>query len=162
MYPLASTIGIRYCIVLFFAVVWLCHVSARQRAGSDSVTYNFIRPRQKQYNSNEFMWISRITMESWIMEQTQRHAELLWPSHLCYTDYLEGHLRALHGVALTKDTWSHRAGDKHNCWYIPGTIWLPCKLSHRQQFLECSISVSWPGKGKFFSLLFCVLLFLEE
>ena len=49
MYPLVSTIGIRYCIVLFFAVVWLCDVSARQRAGSDSVTYNFIRLRQRQY-----------------------------------------------------------------------------------------------------------------
>ena len=130
--------------------------SARQRAGSDSVSYTFIRLRQRQ--SRIYLNLCEFLESQWNHESWNR----LKDSHLCYIEYLKGHLRALHGVALAKDTWSHRAGGKHNCRYIAGTIWLPCKLSHRQQFLERSISVSWPGKGKFFSLLFTVLLFLEE
>ena len=95
MHPLVSTIGIRYCIVLFFAVVWLCDVSARQRAGSDWVTYNFIRLRQKQYRI--YMNLCEFLESQWNHESWNRLKDML----NCYD------LLIFVTLSTWKDTFEH-------------------------------------------------------
>ena len=71
--------------------------------------------------------------------------------------YLEGHLRALHGVDPSWHSRNHWAGGKHSCRRIPGTIWLPSKPYLGQQSLECPIYVSWHEKRQvFFFAFLCV------
>ena len=117
-----------------------------------------------------FVWISRITTKSWIMEQTQRHAELqwLWPSHPCYIEYLEGHLRAFHGLAPTP--WSARIPEVTElvASTIAGTFLarFGCIISSPSSPDNNFWNVPFPcldqEKANLFPFFFSVLLFLEE
>ena len=150
-----------FCAVrvgLFFALVWLCDVSARPRAGSDLIIDTFILRVAEMIES-----FFNFENHNGSRQQTQRHVELLWwwASHLRYVvgSTWKGHLRALHRIDPSWHSRNHWAGGKHSCRRIPGTIWLPPKPYLGQQSLECPIYVSWQEKGKSLSLLFSVFLF---
>ena len=152
-----------FCTVrvgLFFAVVWLCDVSAQPRAGWDLIDRNFHIKTGRNYIS----FVKLIFLESQRKQATD--SKTCWiamivsfSSSLRSWKYLEGYLRALHGADPSWHSRNHWAGGKHSCRRIPGTIWLPSKPYLGQQSLECPIYVSWQEKGKSFSLLFSVFLF---